>query len=182
MAPVMHDTSELDELFRAYARGEDQSFSRLYDALSPKIWGYLLKRVGNSELTEEVYQEVWTKLHKTRASFDPRYPALPWVFTLTRSVLMDHFRKRGRTLETPVQPEALEQWAGASPESTGEQVQESSWAELSHGLPPEDVKLLEDRYLNDWSFERLAQELKLSEAGVRKRLSRLLQKIRRTPV
>jgi DNA-directed RNA polymerase specialized sigma24 family protein len=81
-----------------------------------------------------------------------------------------------------MQQEELEQWAGTVPESTGERLPESSWAELSHGLPSEDVKLLEDRYLNDWSFERLAQELRLSEAGVRKRLSRLLQKIRRTPV
>lgn len=167
--------TEIDELFRRYAAGDAAAFSRLYDLASPKVWGFIAKRIPNRAFAEEIFQEVWAKIHRTRESFDPVYPALPWIFSLARSVWTDALRRQGSRPEIPVESEELERVAGAG--VTGFQ-EGASWAELAPRLVPEDREILEDRYLKEWSFEAIAKKLDLSEAGVRQRISRVLRKIR----
>ncbi len=175
MQGVALEPTEIDELFRRYAVGEAEVFSRLYDLASPKVWGFIIKRISNEAFAEEIFQEVWARIHRTRELYDPIYPALPWIFTLTRSVWADALRRQRSRPEVPVESEELERIAGAE----GEAVQDGvSWSELAPKLVPGDREMLEDRYLKEWSFEAIARKLNLSEAGVRQRISRILRKIR----
>ncbi len=172
-APTNH--TEIDQLFRSYAEGDARAFSRLYDLASPKVWGFVIKRVPNRALAEEIFQEAWAKIHRTRDSFDPKFPALPWIFTITRSVWLDALRRQQSRPEIPVESEALERAAGAGP--GGESTQQN-WEEIAPTLSAPDRELLDDRYLKEWSFEEIAKKLDVSEAGVRQRISRILRKIR----
>jgi RNA polymerase sigma-70 factor (ECF subfamily) len=170
--------AEINELFVKYTKSDSEAFSRLYDLSSPKVWGFIVKRVPNRALAEEIFQEAWAKIHRTKESYDPKFPALPWIFTVTRSVWIDALRRQRNRPETPVESETLEREAaqgGASVTSLGEA---PTWDEIAPMLPAQERELLEDRYLKEWSFEEIGKKLNLSEAGVRQRISRILRKIR----
>ncbi len=175
MQRAVLENTEIDELFRCYATGNPEAFSRIYDLVSPKVWGFIVRRVPNRALAQEIYQEVWIKIHRTRESYDADYPALAWIFTVTRSVWTDSLRKQRSRPETPVDSVELERIS--SFEDSREQ-ENTSWEEIAPSLVPEDREILEDRYLREWSFEEIGKKLELSEAGVRQRISRILRKIR----
>ena len=171
--------TEIDQLFRGYAEGDARAFSRLYDLVSPKVWGFVIKRVPSRALAEEIFQEAWAKIHRTRESFDPKFPALPWIFTITRSVWLDALRRQQSRPEVPVASDALEVLAGAGKvESDRVNEAKGTWEEIEPGLAPEERELLDDRYLKEWSFEEIAKKLNVSESGVRQRISRILRRIR----
>jgi len=170
---------EINELFQRYAQGDPLAFARLYEMVSPKVWGFLVKRVSSRAWAEEIFQEAWAKIHRTRESYDPAFPALPWIFMLTRSVWTDALRRQGHRHEIPVEAHELERVADQESFLTQAEVADSkTWVEIAPALSTGDRTLLEERYLKEWSFEEIGKRLNLSEAGVRQRISRIFKKIR----
>ena len=63
--------TELVWLLGAVARGDETAFERLYDATRAKIYGVLLRILGQPALAEEVMKETYLKIWKTADGFYP---------------------------------------------------------------------------------------------------------------
>ena len=57
-------------LLRRAGRGDQSAFAELYDALSPLVYGVVLKVVRDPSQAEEVAQEVFVELWRLAARFD----------------------------------------------------------------------------------------------------------------
>lgn len=84
----------LNELMDRYARGDDSAFGELHEHLGPRVRRFLLRLTSNSAVAEELAQDAFLRMHRARGSFTPGGAALPWVYTVTRNVFLDHERKR----------------------------------------------------------------------------------------
>lgn len=160
-----------EELMLRYQRGDVAAFEALYSRFSPRLLGYLRNRCQRPLEREEVFQEVLLKLHRSRELYQERFPFLAWLFTIARSVLTDHFRRWGREVASS----SMDVEAVGNSFAPAEPSREIPWEEIS----PQDRKLLEDRIVLEKSFQEIAERLGLSEVGVRKRLSRALQNLRK---
>lgn len=167
-----------EELMTNYARNDDfSSFEFIYHRYSGKVLGYLMSRIKDRDLSEEIHQSVFLKLHLVRSQYQAGLPFGPWFFTIVRTMMIDHLRKwkvQGRQ-RTWLNPEELEQ----IPDPQSEKKPEPDLEGLKKILTPTERKDIELRYEKEWSFEQIARHLELSEAGVRKRISRALKKMRR---
>jgi RNA polymerase sigma factor (sigma-70 family) len=176
--------SELDEkaLFSRYAKGDEAAFRVFYERVSPKIWSFVRKRISSLTEAEEIYQEAWTKIHRFRDRYDPDLEPLPWVYTITRSVLTDRMRAVSAVPETAFDPSSLEQKSNSlvevEPRNDGARTEELE--QVLSALPEDQRELLQKRYDQDLSFEQIATGFGVREETIRKRLSRILQKIRRS--
>jgi RNA polymerase sigma factor (sigma-70 family) len=160
-------TNETDEeLMIKYGRSDDvKSFEELYRRYSPRVYSYLLKNCWDSKDAEEIHQHVFLKVHHQRNRYDPKFPFTAWLFTIVKRTMIDDFRKtrtRGKTLEQTENKEA----------------EESTNLGVTDHLEDSQKKILELRYIEEWSFEEIANELKVNAATVRKRISRLLKQLR----
>lgn len=76
------------------------SFSRLYDLTSPKLYGLVLKIVGDeasaADVLQESYTKIWHKCHNYRPDVAS---AWAWMCQLTRHNAIDLIRKRSRQRE-----------------------------------------------------------------------------------
>jgi len=160
-----------ESLMEAYQRGSEEAFNRLYDKYSPMVYGFIMKRLRDSE-AEDFYQKVWRHLHEKRDLYKGQ-PFLPWFFVLIRHLLIDEYRSLGRKKERPGTDEYIERMYEKA-EGTPEDVEE-----LLRKLPPESADLVRKYYLEGISYEELELTSGLSQTNLRQRLSRAIRTIRR---
>jgi RNA polymerase sigma-70 factor (ECF subfamily) len=83
----------VDDLLRRVARGDEQAFAALYDALSPRVYGLARRVLRDPAQAEEVAQEALIEVWRTASRFDPaRGSATAWVLTITHRRAVDRVR------------------------------------------------------------------------------------------
>src|SRR6185503_13959291 len=73
--------------------GDRTAFSDLYDALAPRLYAYLLRKVGDSSRAEDLTQQTMLKVHCARCRFVRGSRVTPWVFAIATRLFLD-FAKR----------------------------------------------------------------------------------------
>jgi RNA polymerase sigma-70 factor (ECF subfamily) len=87
------ERAEIDDLLRAVARGDDASFTRLYDLLAPRVFGLARRVLRDPAQAEEMAQEVLVEVWRTAPRFDPeRGSGLSWVLTIAHRRTVDRVR------------------------------------------------------------------------------------------
>ncbi len=164
-----------EELMTFYQAGDFTSFEILYQRHSGRVFEYLKKKVSVA-VAQELLQETFEKLHRSRGKYSSQYPFLPWLFTISRNALFDFLK----TAENKVSQNST-----PSPVLLDNLVSAISEPHSSHDiaivletLPQHQKKAIELRYLRDWSFEKIATDMKTSEVNVRQLISRGLKKLR----
>lgn len=111
---------DVDALVARARRGDGVAFGALFDRLHPAVFRYLLARLGDRHVAEdmaaEVFVEVAERLHRFRGDGTG---FRSWVFTIARHDLADRWRAAARRTVEPVSevPEV--------PEDAAEPVEES---------------------------------------------------------
>lgn len=166
-------TTELadEQLMKLYQNGHEGAFKVLYERHSAKVFGFLKSRVSNKEKMQEIYQEVFVKIHKSKHLFNDSLPLLPWIFTITRTVLIDELRKNKNV-------QISEGYDLEKIPSNGASHQLNSTAELIDKLPNYQKTALEMRYVSDRTFEEIAASLQVSPSNARQIISRGVKRLR----
>ncbi len=85
--------SDLAELLRRSARGDEEAFAALYDATSRRVFGLVLRIVRDHAMSEEVTQEVYLDVWRTSSRFDAaKGSALSWLMTIAHRAAVDRVR------------------------------------------------------------------------------------------
>jgi RNA polymerase sigma-70 factor (ECF subfamily) len=87
--------SEADVAMERYATGDDGAFALVYDALAPRLLGYLLRRTRNQEDAADLLQQTMLHIHRGRGDFIVGAEVTPWAFAIARRLLVDSVRNRG---------------------------------------------------------------------------------------
>lgn len=87
--------TEADVAMERYAGGDDAAFGTVYDALAPRLYGYLLRQTRDRARAEDLVQQTMLHIHRARARFIPGAEVTPWAFAIARRLLVDSLR-RGR--------------------------------------------------------------------------------------
>ena len=142
------------------------------------VFSFIASRLNNSSEAEEVMQDTFFRIHKYVLKYDPEQNAMSWVFTIARNCLLDQISKRKKLTELKQDLQRHHEL-----QSVETNFQEEAKVHLDHllkSLDPEDRRLLEDRFLNEDSYETLARGQGVSPAGVRQRISRIVRKLRKS--
>jgi RNA polymerase sigma-70 factor (ECF subfamily) len=88
--------SRTDEAMNRYAAGDDAAFTLVYDALAPRLFGYLLRQTHDRARTEDLIQQTMLHMHRARERFIPGAEVTPWAFAIARRLLVDVVRRGKR--------------------------------------------------------------------------------------
>jgi RNA polymerase sigma-70 factor (ECF subfamily) len=102
-----------------YAAGEDAAFAGVYDAIAPRLYGYLLRQTREVSRAEDLLQQTLLRMHRARDRFIVGAEVLPWAFAIARRLLVDSLRrdKHESLSDTDAGPDA-----GASNEPAPDEV------------------------------------------------------------
>src|SRR5262245_27646931 len=85
-----------EELMRLYCKGDERAFDELFTRYAGKIHGFLLRRVGNKALADDLLQRTFLRLHKSRDLYNPDEPFSPWLYTVANNLRRDDARAQMR--------------------------------------------------------------------------------------
>src|SRR6478735_5370108 len=75
------------------AQGDQTAFARMYDLLSPRVFGLILRVLVDRSQSEEVLQEVFLAVWQSAAKFAPnKGQGRAWVLTIAHRRAVDRVR------------------------------------------------------------------------------------------
>ena len=154
-----------------YQNGNESAFKVLYSRHSAKIYGYLKKRMKKEELVKDAYQDVFIKIHTCKHLYNSSLPVLPWLFTITNSVMIDSFRKSNRS-------KTVDNFDLEKLPSNSELTLVGEAQLLSEQLPENQRTAVQMRYVDDSTFEEIAQKLQTTPTNVRQIISRGIKRLK----
>lgn len=159
-----------EDLMIKYMEGEYPAFEILYSRHKDRVFSYVRKRIRDTGSVEEVFQNIFLKLHRFREKFDPKYLFIQWLYTISRSEVIDYLKKKKMT---HIQYE----------ESFGiGQIDKTSFEGMDliskSNLGDKEKKALILRYLQEEDYETIARILDVKEAYARKIVGRGLKKLK----
>ena len=92
---------ESDERFvRQAQQGDVRGFSALHDCHYQAVYNYVYFRVSEQAVAEDITAEVFTRMVKRLDRYRRKKKTiLPWLYTIARNLVTDHYRKEARTPE-----------------------------------------------------------------------------------
>ena len=90
-----HSASD-EELMLAYGAGDAAAFDALYARHKGPVYRYLLRHCGNAASADELFQDVWTNVVRSRQGYAPSAKFTTWLYTLAHHRLVDHWRASGQ--------------------------------------------------------------------------------------
>ncbi len=169
--------ASLEELFSRYAQDDPEVFPAIYEQIAPGLERYLASRLRSKEAIGEVMQEVFLRLHQYRYRYNSKHLAWQWVFVVARTQLRLCYQKQGvRAQEVEFLPELSQEDSVSTNMDRGRLDLE----EVEAQVDPETFLLLKRKYIEEYSYREIAEELGLDEANLRQRLSRSLRRLRQS--
>jgi RNA polymerase sigma-70 factor (ECF subfamily) len=169
-----HDTDE-----SLLLSGDLEDFGRFYDRYVRALLGFFQRRTGDPEVAADLTAETFAAALVARRRYRPQGDnAAAWLFGIAHHKLSD-YRRRGRAEDrmrarlgmeaVPVGAEDAEliRWLG-----------EDVATQLVEELPEDQREAVRAHVLEDRGYAEIAATRKLSEATVRKRVSRGLRVLR----
>jgi len=173
-------------LVRRCIGGDAAAWEEIVQRYHRRIFNVCYRFAGDSENAQDLTQEVFIKMYRTLNTYDSGKGAfMTWVTTITRNLLVDHFRKSKSDRITdsldaaPSEREDAqplsEQIAdrGPAPDAT---VQSRETREMVHlalqKLSPELREAVILRDLQDLDYREIATALKVPEGTVKSRINR----------
>ena len=159
-----------------YQAGSLEAFQEIYARLAPGVRRYLSHLAGGAEIADDLLQETFLQMHRSRAAYNPAYAARPWVFGLARNVFLMNRRAARRWANVHESREELPEFP-VLPEAEMLGARDEIRRCLAH-LAPDHAEALLLHHEWGFSFEEIAGMLGISSAAARARASRGMADLR----
>jgi len=173
---VSEEDQELRALMIRYQGGSLEAFQEMYAQLAPGVRRYLSHLSGGSEIADDLLQETFLQMHRSRAAYNPAYAVRPWVFGLARNVVLMN-RRASRRWATVHESRADLPEFPVLPEADRLGSQDEIRRCIAH-LSPDQAEALLLHHEWGFSFEEIAGMLGISAAAARARASRGMADLR----
>lgn len=162
-----------DERLLVQAAQKDPArFADLYEQNFERVYAFVIGRVRNRELAEDLTSEAFHKALAALAGFDWRgIPFSAWLIRIASNLVLDHWRKSSR--------EGLDEL----PEPVGSIDMEdlehrARLFRLVDRLPEDQRRVLQLRFAEGKSVREIAREMARSEGAVKQLQFRGIEKLR----
>ena len=182
----MEDAQVVNLLVRRCISGDAVAWEEIVQRYNRRIYNICYRFAGSPDDAQDLTQDVFIKMYRTLNSYDVERGAfMTWVTTITRNLLVDHFRKSKQDRMTDSLDSAPSEHEDAMPLS--EQIPDKTappdscvhnreTRETIHRalqkLSPDLREAVILRDLQDMDYREIATILKVPEGTVKSRINR----------
>jgi len=175
----------------AYQKGDLAAFGELVARHEKRLWNFLRRFVRDKATAEDLLQEVFLRVVKSAADWQPSAKVSTWLFTIARNLCTDQARRAEfRQAESLDQTKTGEEGSGlrridriaANSDDAEKAVMGHEIASLVDRavaeLPVDQREVFLMREVMDMSFAEIAAQVGASEPTVKSRMRYALQRLR----
>lgn len=167
------------QLVQACLRGDGPSWEELVRRHTRRVYNLCYRFTGNAAAAEDLSQEVFLRVYRTLGSYQTQYGAFTtWLTSVTRNLLVDHYRRTRRDRLTDsiedAMPQLEEKHSPARPPDRAAEAAELS-AQLQRALARLSPELREAVILRDLQgleYREIQTVLQAPEGTVKSRINR----------
>ncbi|MBT8135697.1 MAG: RNA polymerase sigma factor [Gammaproteobacteria bacterium] len=181
MLPVMLQTGDDRDLMLRYRDGDAGAFETLYSRHKGALYRYLLRQCNHAANAEEIFQEVWIRVIRSRERYEARAKFTTWLFQIARNCFIDHVRKQGRSavdLSAAAEPDELHAATGNPESATALSQAGARLAAAIAQLPGEQREAFLLRTEGDFDLAEIAEITGVGRETVKSRLRYAMRKLR----
>lgn len=177
-------TSEVNDriegLVSRAQNGEKDAFTLLYKEYVTPIYRYIYLRVGRSDQTEDLTQEVFLRVIKHIGSYRYKGKSFKtWLFRIAHNVVIDHYRKTKKSKVIPL-IESITDITDEDPVATVEQRMEMLGVKQAiDNLPPRQKEVISLRFVSELSIDETARAIGKTKGNVKKLQYEAIIKLRK---
>lgn len=155
-------------------------FTEVYDALAEGLLGFVLYRVNDKSLTEDIVSDTFVRFWRKLSDGEEIKNEKALLYTIARGLIIDHYRKQNIRKHIPID-EVINSLAekGSIIDELADKEEYSRVADALHEIKPEYADILILHYLKDFSISELADMMNVTENNLRVRLHRALDAVRK---
>jgi len=159
------------------AKNDEAAFNVLYDFYFPKIYGFVLKRVGKREEAEDIVSATFMKVFVNLDGYRPQAGASfsAWVYRIATNNIIDWQRKKKPSVNIEDIAEPGDERQDQHQDlllSHDRSVVHKVLADLSE----KEQRIITLKYFSELSHAEIASSLQVSEGNARVLLCRALRK------
>ena len=167
---------ELRGLMVRYQGGDSDAVEELVRSLSPLLWRFFTSPHASRSDTEDLLQDCWVRIHRSRHTYRPADPLLPWIFAIARHTRLDGYRRRRRreyreTLVAKPPEVVVRSDHRALPDTT-------RFAHLLEKLPDSQREVVLMLKVSDMSLEEVARATSSTVGAIRQKAHRAYARLR----
>jgi len=93
-SPEENDAGSPAKTLRRHLAGDAQAFPELVQGFKAQVYTYLLRSSVDRHSCDDLFQEIFMKVHVNAKRFDQSQAFEPWLFTIVVNTVRSHFRKQ----------------------------------------------------------------------------------------
>lgn len=164
------------------AKTDSQAFATLYDFYFPKVYAFVMSKVGSREWAEDIVSDVFLRVLENLSKYEDRgHGFTAWLFTVARNVIFDFYNKNRRQdtlpLDEGIQIKDHTNLGAPHLEAEINELKEKVKAVMDK-LPERELSILQLRFFAGLTNREIALVLNISESNVGIILFRVLRKIK----
>lgn len=169
------------ELVVLAKKGDQYAFEKLYEFYFPKIYGYILKRVGNKEVAEDLVSAIFMKVFTKMEGYSPQGHTFgAWIYKIATNALIDYYRKTSNKKQVSIEnaydlsdkTESIQDYVDSSREI-------QVIKDVIKKMPHKYQEILHLRFFSELSNTEISITLELSPENARVRLHRAMKSFKK---
>lgn len=164
------------------AKTDSDAFAQLYDFYLPKVYAFVMSKIGVRDVAEDIVSDVFMKVLDNLPKYQDRgLPFSAWLFTVARNVIFDHYAKskKGDSLPLNEGIEIKDEKDDLHPDKVAKRGELAEKVkEVMAQLPERELSILQMKFFSGLTNREIAFTLNLSESNVGIILYRVLRKIK----
>lgn len=163
-----NDASD-SRLIRVYVEGDEQALQVLITRHQQKIFSYILTRIQDKDLANDIFQDTFVKVIRTlkRGKYNEEGKFLQWSMRIAHNLVIDHFRKAKRmpTIAPTEEFNIFNLIHDGKPNAEKAMIREQiefDLHKLINRLPADQKEVLRLRHFSGLSFKEIAEQTDVS--------------------
>ena len=174
-----HAPERLIELMQAYQQGSADAFEEIFAALAVPLRNYLTSLTRDRARGEDLMQETFLQMHRSRKTYMPGRPVRPWAFGIARNVFLMFRRSSARRAKYEAGP--FEELPEAPTVGVAELFPDrQELAAALEDVPDDRREAVLLHHVWGFSFREIGEMLGISERAAKLRSFRGIQGLRST--
>ena len=175
--PIATSLANTDALIERCLAGDQTAWEQIVRQHWRKVFNLAYKFVGRHDEAEDLTQDIFLKIFKALHTFDRRANFQTWLISISRNLCIDHYRSVRKERETMARDVDASQLMPVSRERSpyGELEQIDLRNRIRQALaelPPTLREAVVLRDLQEFSYQEIADKLRLPEGTVKSRINR----------
>lgn len=165
--PISELTEE--QLLNEAIRYNEAALGELYDRYEAKIYSYIYRRTGDQVLSEDLTAQVFLKMLEAIRKSNAWHSSFSgWLYRIAHNLVVDHFRRRDRQKQIPIDDAPILVATEHNPVKTSEL---NLNAEYLRGaiqrLTDEQAEVISLRFLEGYSINEVAKLMDKTEGAIK---------------